>query len=198
MITVGLTGGIACGKSSVARYLATLGAKFIGADRLAYKLAKPQKILWQIYVSRYGEKALNPDRTINRPYVAQVVFADEAELKWLNGATHPVLRRAMEREIRRHSRSNTRILFLDVPLWYEAGWDDLAPTVWAVYADEETQLKRLLRRDHVDEQAAKLRLSAQMSAAEKRDRADVVIDNSGSWDETRAQIDAAFAMLSED
>jgi len=196
MIVLGLTGGIACGKSSVCSYMTRLGAKYLSADKLAHYAALPGGQLWKIYVERYGEGVLTPQKHIDRRTVAAIVFCDKEERHWLDEATHPILRRMMEQEIAKHKKLGTPVLILDVPLLYEAGWDDMVDTVWVVYASEEAQMRRLRKRITVKtEENARRRIAAQMSVAEKCERADVVIDNSGAWEDTSAQIMVAFAPL---
>lgn len=190
---IGLTGGIACGKSAIARYLTEFGVKFVSVDKICHQLSKPEGVLWHIYQERYGDKALMPNGTINRKMVASLVFADPVELAELNRLTHPILRDYMEQEIANYRALGSKILFLDVPLLYEAGWDDMVSEVWVVYAAPEVQMARLMRRDKLDEAAAKLRLAAQMSPEEKCARADVVINNSGTWEETTAQVQKYLA-----
>lgn len=196
MIILGLTGGIACGKSAICSYMTRLGAKYVSADKLAHFSAMPGGELWQVYVDHFGEQALMPNQTLNRKAIAAVVFNDENERRWLDGATHPVLRRQMESAIAEHQKIGTPVLILDVPLLYEAGWDDLAESVWVIYASEEAQIRRMKKRPNVKtEENARLRIAAQMSLAEKCERADVVIDNSGIWEDTVAQIHVAYAPI---
>ena len=195
MKIIGLTGGIASGKSTVSRLLAEHGYAVIDADRIAWQLAEPDNSLWQAYYERYGEKVLNDDRTLNRQAVASVVFQNPAEKQWMDSAAHPMIKAEIQRNLARLIASGRDVVFLDVPLLYEAGWDYMADTVWVVYADEANQLRRLCQRNGFSEAEAQRRIGAQLPMSEKKRRADVVIDNNGSLEDLSRQVHKLFEAL---
>lgn len=195
MKIIGLTGGIASGKSTVSRLLAEHGYAVIDADRIAWQLAEPDNSLWQAYYERYGEKVLNDDRTLNRQAVASVVFQNPAEKQWMDSAAHPMIKAEIQRNLARLIAAGRDVVFLDVPLLYEAGWEYMADTVWVVYADEANQLRRLCQRNGFSEDEAQRRIGAQLPMSEKKRRADVVIDNNGSLEDLSRQVHKLFEAL---
>ena len=195
MKIIGLTGGIASGKSTVSRLLAEHGYAVIDADRIAWQLAEPDNSLWQAYYERYGEKVLNDDRTLNRQAVASVVFQNPAEKLWMDSAAHPMIKAEIQRNLARLIAAGRDVVFLDVPLLYEAGWEYMADTVWVVYADEANQLRRLCQRNGFSEAEAQRRIGAQLPMSEKKRRADVVIDNNGSLEDLSRQVHKLFEAL---
>ena len=194
MRVIGLTGGIASGKSTVSRRLHELyGAEILDADVAAYRIAEPDAPLWRMFVERYGkEKALLEDGTLNRAAIGKIVFANSEERKWLDSVSHPLVKEEILKQIEECKKKGVRTAVLDTPLLYEAGWETLADCVWVVYVSPETQLKRLIERNNLTEQLARDRIASQMPLSEKKARADVVIDNDGDIEATYAQIDAAW------
>ena len=179
MKIIGLTGGIACGKSTVSKVLRTLGAAIIDADALAHELAQPKQPIFNVYV----------DGTLDRAAVARRVFADPVVRAEVDAVTHPLIRTAAEERLRAAELEQKRAAVLDVPLLFEAGWDTLADETWVVALPEEEQMARLLARDKtMCESDARARIAAQMPLREKCERADVVIDNSGTKEEVREYI----------
>ena len=195
MRVFGLTGGIASGKSTVSRYLHKLGAAIVDADRAAHALAMPFQPLWEAYREHFGEKVLLPDGTLDRRAIARAVFHDTEERAWMNKVSHPMILKRMEEELEECRASGSQVAFLDVPLLYEVGWESAAEAVWVVYVPGPVQLARLMARDGCDEEAAMARISSQMSMEEKRGRADVVIDNSGKWEDTETQVKDAWRRM---
>ncbi|MCL5047116.1 MAG: dephospho-CoA kinase [Actinobacteria bacterium] len=188
MVVIGLTGGIASGKSTVSRILKELGAEIVDADLVAKEVVRPNTDAWRELVSEFGRGILNPDKTINRRKLGNMVFPDKTALAKLNHITHPrILKRITER-IAQARQAGIRVLVLDAPLLIESGTVSMADQVWVVAVDQETQLTRLMARDHFTFQEALNRLNSQMPLAEKIKYATVVIDNSGSLEETRARI----------
>lgn len=197
MKILGLTGGIASGKSTVSDYLSGRGAAVFDADRAAHELANPQGPLWEAYVAHFGREILLPDGTLNRRAIGQAVFHHPSEREWIDQAAHPFIRRQMEEFLTEQRALGKGFVFLDVPLLYEVGWDAVADAVWVVYVPFSLQLFRLMARDSCDEEAARARISSQMSLEEKKRRAETVIDNSGEWKDTAAQVDAAWERLEQ-
>lgn len=189
MKIIGLTGGIACGKSTVSKVLRTLGAAIIDADALAHELAQPKQPIFNVYVERFGREVVTVDGTLDRAAVARRVFADPVVRAEVDTVTHPLIRTAAEERLRAAELEQKRAAVLDVPLLFEAGWDTLADETWVVALPEEEQLARLLARDKtMCESEARARIAAQMPLREKCARADVVIDNSGTKEEVREYI----------
>lgn len=186
MKIIGLTGGIACGKSTVSKALRALGACIIDADALAHELSQPNQALFNAYVQRFGMAIVTPGGTLDRAAIARLIFTDPTMRAEVEQISHPLIRRAVEERLRMAEKEQKRAAVLDVPLLFEAGWDALADEVWVVALPPEEQLTRLLARDKtMSEVEARARIAAQMPLAEKCARADVVIDNSGTKEETR-------------
>ena len=189
MKIIGLTGGIACGKSTVSTELRAHGAAIIDADALAHELSQPRQPIYNAYVECFGREIVAADGTLDRAAVARRVFADPAVRAEVEAIAHPIIRRAAEERLRAARDENKRAAVLDVPLLFEAGWDALADETWVVALPREEQLARLLARDKaMDAGEARARIAAQMPLAEKCARADVVIDNSGTVEEIREYI----------
>ena len=189
MKIIGLTGGIACGKSTVSTELRALGAAIVDADALAHELSQPHQPIYNAYVQYFGREIVTADGTLDRAAVARRVFADPPGRAEVEAIAHPIIRRAAEERLRAAREESKRAAVLDVPLLFEAGWDALADETWVVALPREEQLARLLARDtSMDAGEARARIAAQMPLAEKCARADVVIDNSGTVEEIREYI----------
>lgn len=189
MKIIGLTGGIACGKSTVSTELRAHGAAIIDADALARELSQPHQPIYNAYVERFGREIVTADGMLDRVAIARRVFADPAVRAEVDAIAHPLIRMAAEERLRAARDENKRAAVLDVPLLFEAGWDALADETWVVALPREEQLARLLARDtSMDEGEARARIAAQMPLAEKCARADVIIDNSGTKEEIREYI----------
>lgn len=192
MKVIGLTGGIASGKSTVSGILSEHGFAIVDADKIAWQLAMPGNPLWQAYYDRYGARVLYDDRTLNRQAVADIVFHAPAEKQWIDSTAHPMIRAELQRSLAKLTAAGRERVFLDVPLLYEAGWENMTDEVWVVYVDEATQIQRLCRRSGCSEEEAIRRISVQMSMEEKKRRADVVLDNRGSLAELRQNLRRQF------
>ncbi|MGB4507986.1 MAG: dephospho-CoA kinase [Syntrophomonadaceae bacterium] len=185
MKIIGLTGGIASGKSTVSRALQDLGAIIIDADEVAHAIIEPGKPAWEDIVEHFGTEVLNPDQTIDREKLGAIVFNDPARLQVLNQITHPRVGEQFKQMIKNiKSQQSDAVLFIEVPLLYETHMDRICDEVWVVWVDEETQIQRLMKRDGLSREDALKRIDAQMSLDEKAKRADVVIDNRFSIEET--------------
>jgi dephospho-CoA kinase len=192
MLRVGLSGGIGSGKSTVARALATRGALVVDADAVAREVVESGRPGLAAVVDRFGPGVLGPDGRLDRPALAALVFADPEARAALNAIIHPLV--AAETLRRMGEAPPDSIVVLDVPLLVEAarsGYD----LVVIVEAPEEVRLDRLVERG-MDPDDARRRMSAQASDAERRQVADVVLDNSGSPEDLEGQIDALWAQLS--
>jgi dephospho-CoA kinase len=188
MRIIGLTGGIASGKSSVARILEALGVVVVDADQLAREAVAPGGDSYSSIVADFGEGILNPDRTINRRALAKIVFADSAARRHLERITHPAIARLAEERLTALRNRGTPVVVYMAPLLIEAGVSSRVDEIWVVYADRETQVARLMLRDGLSRDEALQRLAAQMSMEEKRTYGRIVIDNSGTPEETESQV----------
>jgi len=185
MKVIGLTGGIASGKSTVSKALADLGAVIIDGDKTAHRLMEPPQPVWEDIVNKFGREILNPDLTIDRAKLGAIVFDNQEHMAALNQITRAKIIESIENELQELKISRPdAVLVLDVPLMYEARLDKLADQVWVIWLDRETQIKRLMERNGYTREEAVKRIDSQMPLDEKARRADVVIDNSGSTEET--------------
>jgi dephospho-CoA kinase len=191
MKVLGLTGGIGSGKSMVASMFAQLGADVIDADQLARDVVEPGQPALDEIATAFGRDILLPDGHLDRGKLARIIFADPVARGTLNAITHPRIRERMDAAIAERA-SRPGILIADIPLLYENERTGTVEAVIVVWVDHETQLRRLLERDGLTEQAARQRIAAQMPLDEKRARADAVIDNSGSRESTQRQVEAIY------
>src|SRR6185437_4123584 len=177
MILVGLTGGVATGKSTVAKMFKSCGAIVIDADELAREVVQPGKPAWRDIVHRFGKSVLNSDRTINRQRLGQTVFRDREKLRQLERIIHPRVATEQKRLTRQASRKDPNaVVIYDVPLLFEAGIDKRVDKIIVVTADQETQITRLRKRNTLSRTEALRRIRIQMPLAMKRLRADYVLD----------------------
>lgn len=193
MRIIGLTGGIACGKSNVSDALRSLGAAVIDGDVLSRELTAPGGAALPAIRQAFGGTVFHPDGTLNRRALGDVVFSDSAARRTLDALMQPLLRALILRRVEDARASGAALCVLDMPLLYEAGLDALCDRVWCVYVPEETQLRRLMARDGFTREQALARIRSQMPAREKADRAQVVIDTGGDIDYTRAKVPALYA-----
>lgn len=188
MRVIGLTGGIASGKSTVAGILAKLGAAIVDADQLAREVVVPGEAAYQAIVAEFGAGILHPDGTINRLALGKLVFADPAARRRLERITHPAIARRAEERLAALKEAGTPVIVYMAPLLIEAGATSRVDEIWVVYADRETQVARLMARDGISRTEALQRLAAQMPMEEKRTYGKVVIDNRGAPEETERQV----------
>ena len=188
MRVIGLTGGIASGKSTVARILAELGAVVIDADQLAREVVRPGEPAHGAIVAAFGNGVLQEDGTINRAALGKIVFADNTARRRLEAITHPAIARHAEESLAELRVQGTPLVVYMAPLLIEAGVTDRVDEIWVVYADKDTQLRRLIQRDGLSEAEALQRIASQMPMEDKREKARVVIDNRGTEAELICQI----------
>lgn len=188
MRIIGLTGGIASGKSTVARLLAAMGAAVIDADELAREAVRPGTPALAEIVRTFGATVLQPDGTLDRPALGAIVFADPGARRRLEQITHPAIRLLAEARLDALRRSGAETVVYMAPLLIEAGATDRVDEIWVVHVDPATQLSRLMSRDNLTRQEAANRVASQMPLDEKRRHGRVVIDNSGTPEETERQV----------
>ena len=198
MLNVGLTGGIASGKSTVAQMLVELGAVHIDFDVLAHRVERPGQPAWEELVAAFGREILNGDETINRAVLGEVVFRDAARRERLNAIVHPAVFASWRRELEDIEKQSPHAVVLsDVPLLFEVGAEDMVDLVLLVYIPPAEQLRRLMLRNGYTRPEAEARLASQMSIDAKLARADLVIDNRGTREETRRRAAAVWEELRE-
>jgi len=196
MKTIGLTGGIATGKSTVSAMLRELGAIILDADVIGRELMAPGQPAWEKVRERFGNEYLMPDGQIDRQKLGRLVFSDSSALKDLNDITHPLIKEYVGKELERLRKEGFQgIVVIDAALLFEAGWADIVDEVWVVTADSQTQIERLMKRNHYSREEAINRINSQMSQEEKVAKADKVIDNSSSIDDTLRQVKALWQEL---
>jgi len=177
MILVGLTGGVATGKSTVGKIFQRCGAVVIDADRLAHAAVEPGKPAWRDIVRTFGRSVLHPDRTLNRQALGALAFRDKAMLRRLERIIHPRVAREQARLTRQAVQNNARaVVIYDVPLLFETGIDRRVDATIVVTADQSTQIARLKKRNGLSRAEALRRIRSQMPLADKRRLADYVID----------------------
>lgn len=192
---VGLTGGIASGKSTVAKILERLGAAIVNADVLAREVVEPDQEAWKDIVARFGPDVLQPDQTLDRQKLRTVIFNDPDARKELEAIIHPRVRALAEQRIREHGAAGFAIVVYEVPLLFEAKIHEWLRPVILVACDIDTQRRRLEQRDQIDTAAAQKIIDAQMSLAEKRRLADYVIENNGSLSDLERQVREVLAKI---
>ena len=196
MLNVGLTGGIASGKSTVARMLADKGAILIDFDELAHGVEEPDGPVWQEIVAHFGRDILGPDQAIDRRKLGAVVFGDREKLELLNRLVHPAVFAEWQRRIAeiRAVRPDA-IVLSDIPLLLEAGLKPQVDLVLLVYIPPEEQINRLMARSGYGRDEAAARLASQMPIDAKLPAADIVIRNDGPLEETQRAVDALWEEL---
>ena len=177
---IGITGGIASGKSTVSNYLLSKNMVLVDCDLLTR----------QAYIDCFEAiKQAFPDciddHEISRPKLANRIFGNEQDKLALENIIHPYVRKKMQEVI---SKTNKGLVFLDIPLLYEAHMEDLCDEIWVVYVSRSVQLERLMKRNQMDEATANMRIDSQMSIEEKKEKADVVLDNTGTIETLEQQI----------
>lgn len=196
MLEVGLTGGIASGKSTVAAMFVELGAHLIDADRLARRAVEPGSPALAQIEREFGPRAIGPDGGLDRAFMRTRIFSDQEARARLNAIVHPRVNQLMVQEkAALESGHGNGVILVDVPLLYETGRQEHFAAVVVAYVPREVQIKRLMERDRMDREQAEQALAAQMPLEQKRSRAKFVVDNSGSLEETRKQVAEIWAHL---
>lgn len=193
MRIIGLTGGIACGKSNISQTLAELGAVIVDGDVLSRDLTAADGAALPAIRAAFGDGVFHPDGTLNRRALGAVVFADDAARQNLDSIMQPMLRALILRRIEEARNGGSAVCVLDMPLLYEKELDGLCGQVWCAYIPREMQLERLMARDGFTREEAEMRLRSQLPAEEKAARADVVIDTSGPIQYTKECVKRLFA-----
>jgi dephospho-CoA kinase len=193
MKIIGLTGGIGSGKTTVAKMLEELGAAVIHADAVGHEVYRPMTEGWRRVTQAFGSAIIAPDQTIDRAKLGALVFTDRAALERLNAIVHPLIFAAVRERIdaRRATRCAQTVV-VEAAILIEANWLPLVDEVWLVTAGSAAVIARVGAQRGLSPAEVGQRIAAQMSDAERRKWADVVIENAGSLDDLRAQVVAAW------
>jgi dephospho-CoA kinase len=196
-MVLGLTGGIACGKSTVGNMFRARGAAVVSADQLARDVVRPGAGILEKLVERFGAEILTAQGRLDRSALGGLVFADAAAREDLNRIVHPAIAALANERLAALRRQNLPLIVYEAPLLFEAGAEDRVDQVLVVRIDPATQLRRLMERDGLTEEDARARIDAQMPQEEKLARADFVVDNSSSLAATERQVASIFAALTD-
>jgi len=197
MKVIGLTGGIASGKSFVASVLESCGAVIVDADVLAREVVAPGEPAYQAIIETFGERMVRSDGSLDRAALGRLVFADAAARKILEEITHPHIAKRAAQRIERERVRGSPVLFYMVPLLSEANLTTMVDEIWLIFVNWDVQLERLVARDAIPREEALRKMSAQMPLNEKTAYADVIIDNSGLPEDTAHSVKVEWKRLLE-
>ena len=187
---IGLTGSIASGKSTVANMLKEYGFPIVDADLVARQVVEPGSETLKKIADAFGEEVLTSEGAMDRAKVGSIIFHDESKRKVLNDIIHPAIRAEMLRQRDEHIANGEKTVIMDIPLLFESKLQHFVEKVLVVTVSEETQLTRLIERNQLSEEEAKARISSQLPLSIKEQGADAVINNNGSIEDTRKQLEA--------
>lgn len=195
-IVLGITGGIACGKSLICRFFRELGATVLSADELAREAVRPGEKAFNEIVAYFGKDILTAEGVIDRARLAERIFLAPTERQKLNQITHPAIGHLADRRIcELRKQPDVPLIIYEAPLLFEAKAEERVDLVLVVSTTPQQQLERLMRRDNLSREEALQRISAQMPLTEKISRADILVENNGPPEETQKLIDHIFAKL---
>lgn len=184
---IGITGGIASGKSTVTKFLRQEGYKVVDADALVHKLQNPGERLYRILVEHFGQEIILENSSLNRPLLAKRMFSNPSELEWSKETQGKVIRE--ELAILRDQLAQTEdVFFMDIPLLFEQGYDSWFDETWLVYVNRDVQLERLMKRDQISKEAAESRLNSQWPLERKMVLASHSLDNNGNQKQLIVQV----------
>lgn len=196
MLVAGLTGNIASGKSTVAEFLRRSGALIIDADQIAREVVAPDRPACREIANLFGEDILLPDGTIDRERLGSLVFNDSEMRRRLEAIVHPRVSAGIDRQMAEIAKNSPKaVVIMDIPLLFETGRTEGLAEIIVVYTPEALQLERLMRRNGLEPDEAKARMASQMPMDEKVARATMVIDNSGTLEDTEQQTAAVYRQL---
>ena len=182
---VGITGGIASGKSTVCQYLISLGYKVIDSDQISRDLSQRNMPIYNAIIESFGTSYLLPNLELDRAKLGKYIFSNQEARDRLNAITHPIIVEEMKNLIQ---KTEEKLIFLDIPLLFEAKLSYLCDTIVCVYVDEETQIKRLINRDGITKEYALTKILSQMSLEEKKKKSDYVIESKESFTATQENV----------
>lgn len=184
---IGITGGIASGKSTVTNFLRQKGFEVVDADALVHQLQKPGGRLFQILVEHFGEKILLEDGELNRPLLASLIFSNSEEREWSKETQGQIIREELG-SLRDKLAQTEDVFFMDIPLLFEQDYASWFDETWLVYVRRDTQLDRLMNRDQLSKESAETRLASQWPLEEKKKFATYVLDNNGIREQLLSQV----------
>ena len=184
---IGITGGIATGKSTVTNFLRQQGFEVVDADALVHQLQKPGGRLYQILVEHFGEKVLLEDGELNRPLLASLIFSNSEEREWSKETQGQIIREELG-SLRDKLAQTDDVFFMDIPLLFEQDYASWFDEIWLVYVSRDTQLDRLMKRDYLTIEDAQARLASQWPLEEKKRLASHILDNNGSREQLLSQV----------
>lgn len=188
---IGITGGIASGKSTVTKFLRQEGYKVVDADALVHKLQNPGERLYRILVEHFGQEIILENSSLNRPLLAKRMFSNPSELEWSKETQGKVIRE--ELAILRDQLAQTEdVFFMDIPLLFEQNYASWFDETWLVYVNRDVQLERLMKRDQISKEAAESRLNSQWPLERKISLASHSLDNNGNQEQLIAQVVQLF------
>ena len=195
MIVIGLTGGIASGKSTVSRMLSELGAVVIDADKVGHEAFRPHTEAWRKVVAAFGKDILGQNEEIDRSKLAQLVFNDPKALKRLNRIMHPLMHEIVRQKIEALRHQGVEVVVLEATLLIEARWTDLVDQVWVTITPEAAVVNRLVSQKGFTEEQARARIKSQTPIAQRAKNADVVIENDSDMNTLRKKVEALWRKL---
>ena len=196
MLSAGLTGGIGCGKSTVAKMFAARGAATIDSDEIGRGLMQPGNVVYDRIVSGFGPEVLLPDGQLNRPKIAEIVFNDQDRLKHLNAIVHAPVLREIDRQVLLNRQKNPNaVILVESAILFEAGQNSRFDKMIVVWCLPEQQVERFKAKSNLSEEDIRRRMDAQMAGEEKKRLADFVIDTSQSVADTERQVKEVLAQL---
>ncbi|WP_106766373.1 dephospho-CoA kinase [Paenibacillus faecalis] len=195
-MNIGLTGGIATGKSTVSSMLTRKGALLVDADVIAREVMLPGHPVLAEVAAYFGQDIIQADGQLDRKKLGEIIFHDEKKRQALNEITHPAIRREIRKQMMDYEAAYPdRLVVVDIPLLYESELQSLFEKIIVVYVPREIQLHRLMERDNITKERAEARLNSQMDIEQKKQLADEVIDNSGTLEKTSDQVDELWKRL---
>ena len=195
MVVIGLTGGIATGKSEASRILQELGADIINADLIGHEAYRQGSVGWESVVQAFGKGILDESNEIDRSKLGAIVFSDESELQKLNEIMHPIMEKLVEQNILDCQESGSEVVVVEAALMFEAGWNKLVDTVWTTDAPEETVISRLELRNGLSRSESQKRIASQMDREDRLSRSDVILPNTGDLNAFKNVILSAWLEL---
>lgn len=197
MLTIGLTGGISSGKSTITSWFLEKGIIVLDADQIVRQLQKPGSQLLYDLAHEFGPSVILENGELARDVLGSIIFHDESAKQKLNAMIHPLVKQKLVEGMEQAKARGEQLVVLDVPLLFESGFESLVDRTLVVYVPREIQVKRLMKRDQIDESYALAKINSQMSLEKKRDLADYVLNNEYSMRELRTQFEQMFEMLWE-
>ena len=188
---IGITGGIASGKSTVTNFLRQEGFQVVDADAVVHQLQKPDGRLFEALVQHFGQEIILENGKLNRPLLASLIFSNPEEREWSRITQGEIIREELA-TLRDQLAQTEEIFFMDIPLLFEQDYSAWFDETWLVYVDRDVQVERLMKRDHLSKEEAESRLAAQWPLEKKKDLASHILDNNGNQEQLLTQVVSLF------